>query len=325
MRRAWTLIAAAGLLLAAPAGAQEAPPAPQLVSMQTAAVSGVYFPVGVALCRLVNQHRRDTGVRCAARPSGGSVANVATLRDGAAALALVQSDTQAQALAGSGAFATAGPFADLRAVMSLYPETLTLVARADAGIARVEDLPGKRVWLGEEGSGTRVLAGDLMAALGWTADSFAPVAVGGPTQMVQALCAGDLDAFFYAVGHPALVIQEATTGCPVQLVPVDGPAIDALVDAHPELVRAEVPGGLYRGVRDPVPSFGVSATLVTRADQPEALVHAMVGQIFADFDMLRGLEPTLASLDPEAMATEGLTAPLHPGAERYFRERGWID
>ena len=142
--------------LASPAAAQDT----TIVPMGTGAITGAYFPVGVALCRLVNQHRRETGLRCAAQPSAGSVANIAGLRDGALDLAIVQSDVQAEALAGTGAFAEAGAFADLRAVMALYPEPLTLVARADAGIAQVEDLAGKRVWLGAPGSGTRAIADD---------------------------------------------------------------------------------------------------------------------------------------------------------------------
>jgi len=315
-------------LLAAPAMAQEtgpAEPAPTLVQMGTASVTGVYFPVGVALCRLVNQHRRDTGLRCAARPTDGSVANIAGLRDGSLELAIVQSDTQAQAAAGTAGFADAGPFDSLRAVMALHPEPLTLVARADAGVAGVEDLAGKRVWLGPEGSGTRALAGDLMAALGWTEASFAPVPQIGADRLADALCLGEIDAFLYAIGHPALAIQEATTGCDARLVPVAGPAIDELVDTRPDLLAATIPGGLYSGNPGPVASFGVGATLVTRADQPNDRINSMVGQIFADFDMLRGLEPVLTALEPEAMASDGLTAPLHPGAAAYYRERGWLE
>ena len=143
--------------------------------MGTAAVTGVYFPVGVSLCRLVNQHRRETGLRCAARPTDGSVANIAGLRDGR-----LGARHRAVRRPGAGRrrrrrLRRRGPVRRLRAVMALHPEPLTLVARADAGIAEVEDLAGKRVWLGPEGSGTRALAGELMAALGWTETSFAPV------------------------------------------------------------------------------------------------------------------------------------------------------
>jgi len=330
MRRYRPIAALAALLLAAtPVGAQDdaaedAAPAPVLVEMGTGSISGVYFPVGVALCRLVNQHRRDTGVRCAARPTGGSVANLAGLRDGSLGLALVQSDLQAAAAAGDPPFADAGPFADLRAVMALHREPLTLVARGDAGIARVEDLAGKRVWIGAEASGTRALAGQLMAALGWTEASFEAPPPVGPDGLGDALCAGDLDAFLFTIGHPALVVQEATTACDARLVPIDGAAIDALLAARPGLALTTIPAGLYRGNPDAVASFGVVATLVTRADQPQARVHAMTAQILDDIAMLRGLDPVLAALDPQTIS-DGITAPLHPGAEAYFRERGWLD
>jgi TRAP transporter TAXI family solute receptor len=322
------LVALLALAVVGGAAAQEPvaeAEAPRLVSMGTGSITAVYFPVGVALCRLVNQHRRDTGLRCAARLSAGSIANLSDLRAGKLDLAIVQSDNQAEALAGTGPFAAAGSFAGLAAVMALYPEPLTLVSRADAGIGRVEDLPGKRVWLGPEGSGTRGLAEAMMRALGWSEASFAPVPDTSPDLLPGALCDGEIDAFFYAVGHPALVIQEATTGCDAVLVAISGPAIAEMVDATPAFVAATIPGGLYRGNRQPVESFGVGATLVTRADRDEETIHTIVGAIFADLAMLRGLDPVLAGLDPQAMVSEGLTAPLHPGAARFYREQGWIE
>lgn len=325
------LAAVAALGLASPAGAQEPPapaaaPEPVVVSLGTASITGVYFPVGVSLCRLVNQHRRDTGVRCAARPGAGSVDNIAGLRDGTLGLAIVQSDVQAQALAGAGPFASAGAFTDLRSVMGLYPEPLTLVTRDDSGIERVEDLAGKRVWLGPEGSGTRLLADTLLGALGWTEESVeaAPAEIGADG-VAQALCDGEIDAFLYAVGHPALIVQDAALACGARLAPIDGPAIEALVAARPDLSMATIPSGLYPGSSEAVETFGVSATVVTRADAPEDRVNAMVAQIFADIDLLRGLEPVLTDADPEAMVGLGRSAPLHPGAERYYRDRGWLD
>jgi TRAP transporter TAXI family solute receptor len=311
--------------LAGPAAAQEDPqPAGTLVEMGTGAITGAYFPVGVALCRLVNQHRPETGLRCSARPTEGSVANIAGLRDGSLELAIVQSDVQAQALAGDGAFAGKG-VADLRSVMSLYPELLTLVARADAGIARVEDLAGKRVWIGAPGSGTRALADRLIAALGWSAGTFEDVPEIPANLLGQALCDGQIDAFLYTVGHPALVIQEATTACAAELIDVAGPAVDELVASAPYFLAGTIPGGLYRGTPRPVRTFGVGATVVTRAGVPEDTIYSVVEPIFADIDMLRGLDPVLANLDARAMATEGRAAPLHPGAARYYREQGWLD
>lgn len=330
MRALGTIAVLAALAAAGAAPAQEAgaPPdaAPtQVVALGTGAITGVYFPVGVALCRLVNQHRRETGLRCAATLSEGSAANIAALRDDAEGLAIVQSDVQAEALDGTGSFADAGPFTGLAAVMGLYPEPLTLVARADAGVAGVEDLAGKRAWLGPEGSGTRILAGRLVAALGWTDATFAAAPAVRPEDVAVALCEGRIDAFFYVVGHPAKPVQEATTNCAARLVPIAGGAVDALVGSDPALVATSIPGGLYAGAPAPVDTFGVSATLVTRDSEPEDTIYTMVSSIFADLDTLRGLDPVLASLEPQAMVRDGLTAPLHPGAARYYRERGWVE
>jgi TRAP transporter TAXI family solute receptor len=320
----------AAVLLGAPGWAQEAAePAPEafpeLVDLGTGSVTGVYFPVGVALCRLANQHRRETGLRCAARPSAGSVANIEGLRDGGFDLAMVQSDVQAAALDGTGPFAEAGPLEGLTAVMALYPEPLTLVARADAGIARVEDLAGKRVWIGAAGSGTRPVAEALMGALGWGPSSFEPAPEVAPERLGQALCSGQIDAFLYAVGHPALVVQEAATACDVRLVPIEGGAVDELVRANPAYVAATIPGGLYRGNGEPVASFGVTATVVARPAIANETVATIVRAIVADFEMLRGLDPALAGLQPEEMVSQGLTAPLQPGAAAVYRERGWLD
>ena len=333
MRLSTTIATLLALALAGTAGAQEtAPeaggetpgPATQIVPLATGAITGVYYPVGVALCRMVNQHRRETGLRCAASLSDGSVANIAALRASDVGLAIVQSDNQAEALGGSGPFADAGPFDGLAAVMGLYPEPLTLVARADAGISGVEDLAGKRVWLGPEGSGTRTLDARVISALGWTEATLAAVPDVRSEDVPRALCAGEIDAFFYTVGHPVPVVQEATTSCDARLVPIAGGAIEALVAGDPALVAATIPAGLYRGNPGAVETFGVNATLVTREDVPEDTVYTIVRAIFGDFDMLRGLDPVLRDLDPEAMTHEGLTAPLHPGAARYYRERGWI-
>jgi TRAP transporter TAXI family solute receptor len=192
-------------------------------------------------------------------------------------------------------------------------------------VAGVEDLAGKPVWLGAEGSGTRALAEDMMAALGWTEASFAPVPPIGADRLADALCLGEIDGFFYAIGHPALVIQEATTGCDARLVPISGPAIDELVAARPELLAATIPGGLYRGNPEDTPTFGVGATLVTRADVPDAVIDAVVRAAFGDLDTLHGLNPALSDLTAERMASSGMTAPLHPAAEAYYREQGWIE
>lgn len=294
-----------------------------VVRMGTGSIAGVYFPVGVALCRLANQHRAETGLRCAATQTAGSGDNVAGLRDGSLGFAIVQSDALAQAVGGGAGFAAAGPDTGVRSVLTLYPEALTLVVRADAGVARVEDLAGKRVALGSPGSGTRSLADALMGALGWTTASFAATPDIAPERLGQALCRGEIDGFFYAVGHPARVIQEATTSCDARVVSIDGAAVDALVKSEPTHVATTIPAGTYRGTAGPVETFGVSATLVTEAAVPDATVGVLVRSLADDLDMLRGLEPVLAGLDPADMVPDGSIAPVHPAAAAIYRELGW--
>ena len=198
---------------------------------------------------------------------------------------------------------------------------------------------GSRIWpASASGSGRRARAPARAGGLGHPgarrgADggarleraSFAAAPPLGADRLTDALCLGEIDAFLYAIGHPALAIQEATTACDARLVPIAGSAIDELVGRRPDLRSATIPGGLYRGNPGPVASFGVGATLVAGADLPDERVGATVEQIFADFETLRGLEPVLTALEPEAMVSNGLTAPLHPGAEAYYRARGWIE
>lgn len=291
----------------------------RLVWMGTGSVAGVYFPVGVSLCRLVNQTRRDHGIRCAARATEGSVGNLVGLRGGGLDLALAQSDSQADAWRGTGSFADSGPDAALRSVMSLHAEPLTIVARAGSGIATINDLAGKRVSIG---TGQRTLMGKLMAELGWTEDSFTAVEDVRPEDLDTALCGGAIDAFALAIGHPALVMQEVTGTCDAVLIPVSGPAAEAVIASDPAYFATVIPGGLYRGTQQDVPTFGVGATLVNRADVPEDVIYTVTRAIFEDFDTLVGLDPALIALDRQDMVRRGLTAPLHPGAERYYREQG---
>jgi len=254
-----SLVPAAALIaaLSQPAAARD----PQLVRMGTASLAGVYFPVGVAVCRLGNAERAEHGIRCAARPSEGSVANIAALRAGEAELALVQSDVQAAAVGGSGVFADAGAFGDLRAVMSLHTEPLTVLAQAGAGIDGLLALEGTRLGYGPEGSGDRVLWDRVAEALGWSDAQFSETRVLAPGDQAQALCTDAVDAFVYAVGHPARSVQEATLTCDARLVPVAGPAVETLVAGSRYYADTEIAGGLYRGNPDPTPRGSASSWL----------------------------------------------------------------
>jgi TRAP transporter TAXI family solute receptor len=297
----------------------------RFVSIGTGAVTGVYYPTGGAICRLLNRDRASHGIRCGVESTGGSVFNINAIRSGELEFGVAQSDWQYHAFNGSSDFEEAGAFEDLRAVFSIHPEPFTVVARADAGITNFEDLKGKRVNVGNPGSGQRGTMEVLMGELGWTMGDFALASELQAGEQSQALCDNNIDAMVYTVGHPSGSIQEATTACDSVLVNVTGPAVDALVSANPFYRVATIPGGMYRGTDEDVTTFGVGATLVTSAAVDEEVVYQLVKAVFDNIDQFRGLHPAFASLDPAEMASDGLSAPLHAGAERYFREAGLIE
>jgi hypothetical protein len=199
---------------------------------------------------------------------------------------------------------------------------LTVVARADSGIDTVADLRGKRVNIGNPGSGQRATTDALMAANGWTMADFAQASELPSDQQAAALAAGRVDAIVFTVGHPAGEIWDATKSTAGQFVPITGPAVERLVTDSPYYTKAVIPGGLYRGNDDPTPTFGVRATLVTTAATPDDVVYLVVKSVFENFEDFKRLHPALAHLDRREMARAALTAPLHPGAERYYREAG---
>jgi hypothetical protein len=313
-------LAAGSVLLAADlASAQDQ----KFITIGTGGVTGVYYPAGGAICRLVNTGRKEHGIRCSVESTGGSVYNVNTIRQGELDFGVVQSDVQYNALEGQGQeFEGQGPFEDLRAVFALHPEPFTVVARADSGIKSFDDLKGKRVNVGNPGSGQRSTMEVLMDAKGWTMDEFALASELKSAEQSQALSDNNVDAIVFTVGHPNGSIQEASTTTDATLVPVTGAEVDQLVGDNPYYSKATIPGGMYRGNPDDVETFGVRATLVSSADVPDEVVYEVVKAVFENFEDFKKLHPAFATLEKEEIVTGGLSAPLHPGAEKYFKEAG---
>lgn len=295
------------------------------ISIGTGGVTGVYYPAGGAICRLVNRDRAEHGIRCGVESTGGSIFNINAIRSGELEFGVAQSDWQFHAFNGTSQFAETGAFEGLRAVFSLHPEPFTVVARADAGITSFDDLRGKRVNIGNPGSGQRGTMDVVLEAMGWTVGDFAVASELPPAEQAQAMCDNNVDAIVYTVGHPSGAIQEATTACDTVLVNVDNEAIRALVAANDYYRIATIPGGMYRGTDSDVTTFGVGATFVTSADVPEEVVYQVTKAIFENLDQFKSLHPALANLVPSEMVNDGNSAPLHDGAVRYFREAGLME
>ncbi len=317
--RATALTVAAGLVVPGAAVAEET-----FLTIGTAGVTGIYYAVGGGICRLVNKDRKEHGIRCSVESTGGSVYNLKTIRSGELEMGTVQSDWQFHAYNGTSVFEEDGPHEDLRAVFSLHPDTVIIAARTDTDIETLDDLKGKTVNLGNPGSGTRATADVLVDALGWSHDDFALVTELKSAEQSAALCDGNIDAFLMVAGNPVANVLEAATTCNINIIPVTGDAVDELVESKSFLGHVTIPGGLYRGVDEGVPTYGLSATFVTRADVDDEVVYQMVKAVFDNFDTFKAMHPSFANLDKELMVSQGLTAPLHPGAERYYREVGLI-
>ena len=297
----------------------------KFITIGTAGVNGVYYSAGGAICRLVNKDRKAHGIRCAVESTGGSVYNLKTIRAGELDMGIVQSDWQYHAYNGTSEFEGDGAYKDLRAVFSLYAEPFTVVARADSGIKTFADLKGKRVNIGNPGSGQRGTMEVVMKALGWSNDDFALAAELKSTEQAQALCDNKIDAIVFTVGHPNGSIKEATTSCDADIIEVGGPEIDKLVSSNAYYQHVIIPGGMYRGNSSDVKTFGVNATVVTSARMSADDVYIVVKAVFDNFDDFRQLHAALVHLNKQQMVRIGLSAPLHDGARKYYREVGLIE
>ncbi|ROR98022.1 hypothetical protein EDC56_3694 [Sinobacterium caligoides] len=310
--------AAAALSLTALAQAED-----QFISIGTGGVTGVYFPVGGHICGMINRDRSKHGIRCSAESTGGSVANINTIRAGEMDFGIAQSDTQADAYNGTGPF-KGKPYKGLRSVFSLHPEPIQILVRADAKINTLDDLVGKRVNIANPGSGSRMNADLIMKEKGWDKSTFRITAELRNSEQAQALCDGKFDATFWSAGLPNASTQEATSTCDVKILAIDGDFAADFIQKYPAYSKVTIPGGMFMGNEKDIMSVGPLGTLVTSDKVSDEVVYQLTKAVFSNFNRFRRLHPALNNLKAEDMATTSLVAPLHPGAVRYYKERKWI-
>ncbi len=296
----------------------------KVLTIATGGVNGVYYPAGGAVCRLMNRSGKDHNYHCYAESTGGSLANIRALRNGDVDFAIAQSDWQYKAYRGEGVFAEDGPYADIRSVLSLHSEMLTVAAAKNSGITKFSDLKGKRVNIGDAASGMREVVATLAGAHDAGTNYFAKTTELKPAEAVRALCDGQIDAMVVPIGHPNGLIQEATSNCGAKLIPVEGKEVDGLLANNPYYTRAAILGGMYLGNAKNIPTFGVRATLTTSAATDDEAVYQLTKAVFDNFEAFKTLHFVFATLDREKAASEGLLAPIHPGALRYYKEVGLI-
>ena len=316
------LTALAASLLVAGAVAPAAQAQQKYITIGTGGVTGVYYAAGGAICRLVNKDRKSHGIRCSVESTGGSVFNINTIKAGELDMGVAQSDVHYNAAKGMGPFKE--PMPELRAVFGLHPEPVTVVARKEANIRSFADFKGKRFNVGNPGSGTRSSLEELIGAMGWKLSDFSLASELKADEHGPALCDGKIDGFFYLVGHPSANIQDPTTVCGAKLVSVTGPVPEKLVKEKPYYAKASIPGGLYPNNPQATETYGVLATFVSSSKVPSDTIYQVVKAVFDNFDEFKKLHPALGVLSPQAMIKDGLSAPLHDGASKYYREKGWL-
>lgn len=318
------LAAAVAAVIASSAVGGPAKAEQKFMSIGTGGVTGVYYPAGGAICRRVNQARKEHGFRCWVESTNGSIDNIEAVRSRDLDFGIVQSDQQFHAYRGTDDFADKGAFEDMRSVFSIYPEPVTIVARRDAKIETIADLKGKRLNIGNPGSGARSTWEVLEKGLGWTRSDLKKVLEMPTADTGDALCGNEIDAYFWLVGHPSALTEETLASCDANLVQVTGSKIDELVAANPFYRKSTIIAGMYSNM-EAIATFGVSATLVTSSKVPDEEVYALVKAVAGDLKAFRLLHPAFAGLDPAQMVKEGLTAPLHDGALKAYRELELLD
>ncbi|MGI9424311.1 MAG: TAXI family TRAP transporter solute-binding subunit [Hyphomicrobiaceae bacterium] len=295
----------------------------KFVSIGTGGVTGVYYPTGGAICRLVNKGRKEHGIRCSAESTGGSIYNINTIRNGELEFGVAQSDWQYHAFNGTSKFKDNGPFKKLRAVFSVHAEPVTIIARDDSGIKNITDFKGKRINIGNPGSGTLGTYEVIEKTMGWGRSDLKLAAQMKSSETAQAICDGKIDAYFWLVGHPSALTQESIASCATHLVNATAPQIDKLVADNSYYRVATIPAGMYNNKED-IKTFGVGATFVSSSDVPVDVVYTIVKAVFENIDQFKKLHPAFNHLNPKQMIKDSLSAPLHDGAVKYYKEKGWM-
>ncbi len=292
----------------------------EFITIGTGGVTGTYYPTGGAICKLVNIYKKETKIRCSVESTDGSVYNINTIQLGELDFGIAQSDVIYNAINGTGKFKNK-PVKELKAVMAIYPELLTLVTRKESNIKSIYDIKDKKINIGNPGSGNEATVLTLLDKLGMSVKDLSYAGQLKSSEMPDALEAKQIDGYFYMVGHPTANIKDAANSTDIRITPISNEKIDELIKERPYFAKANVPAGLYKGSSVNVPTFGVKAVLVTHADVSDKAVYTVVKAIIQNFERFRRLHPAYNNISKESLL-DGITAPLHDGAKRYYKEVG---
>lgn len=294
----------------------------KFLTIGTGGVTGVYYPTGGAICRLINRNRGDHGIQCSVESTGGSVYNLNALLNGELDIGIAQTDLQYHAYHETCDVTSLAPNADLRSVVNLYIEPLTVLALRESNIRTMYDLKGKRINVGVPGSGQRETVSTLIKSLGWTLKDFSLVSELNPVEQSQALCDKKVDAIIFSAGHPNGSIQEATATCSASIIPLEGPEINKILEKYPYYTLSSVPGKMYFGTPDAQSTFGTRVGVVSTANVSSDIIYLVTKAIVEHFEAFKKVHPAFANLELIDLVGDTNIIPIHCGALRYFREKG---
>jgi len=294
----------------------------QFITIGTGGVTGTYYPTGSAVCKLFNQYKSQTKIRCSVESTGGSVYNVSAVQNRELDFAIAQSDVLYQAVNGTSSFKNK-PLKKLKSIMAIYPELLTLVTRRDANINTLKDVKNKRINLGNPGSGNESTALALFKENRIKKSDLKLAAVYEATEMPDALKNNKIDGYFYMVGHPTANVKDAANSVDIKIVPLTGIKINNLIKKYPYFAKANIPANMYVGNSKNIPTFGVKAVLFTSSDVSEKKVYTIVKAVLENFEAFKKLHPVYSNISKKSLL-DGLSAPLHEGAKRYYKEAGLL-
>lgn len=293
----------------------------QFITIGTGGVTGVYYPSGGAMCRLMNQDTDRHNIRCTVESTAASVYNIKAVDQGDLDFGIAQADWVYHASEGNKEF-EGNALDNLRTVFSIHAESITAVARADSGIESFSDFKGKRVNVGDPGSGALATNEMLFEQFGMSFDDLSLASKLKSAEQAAALCDDNIDAYAWIVGHPSAGVSEATSTCDAKLVNIDGEPIQKLIEERPYYSQTTIPGGMYEGNPDDTTTFGMRAVVVTSAEVSDEVVYEFAKAVVENLDEFRSMHPALANLEPEDMVSQGLSAPIHDGAMKYYKEAG---
>jgi uncharacterized protein len=296
----------------------------KLVVVGTGAITGIYYPAGGIICRLVNKERKNLSIRCAVESTPGSIYNLSALQNAEVDLAIIQSDWEEHAYNGTGYFAKIGKIDKLRHIFSLHNEAFTLIVQKKSDIKKFDDIKNHVVNIGPEGSGGRATMEDVMKAKGWGKQDFKSLAEYKQSDQAKVLCDGKVDAVIVASGHPSGAVQEISSLCETRIIDINDEVIQKFILGNPKLAPTIIPGGMYPGNPNDTSTFGAKANLVTTTDVSDDIAYNITKTVLENLDAFKSLHPVFQHLDRTKMLKEGRTAPFHDGALKYYREKGLI-